>query len=370
MAAEERNPTAEEILASLGVDDASCEMLRSISGELLYLRDTRVAACEDPRIDSSSEPDGYVTLASIAKVLAVNGPAREPVQAPVRLSDTLAELLDSETRQLLLDALGYLDYVIGWCESTAQDLSAADPATGDFVLVDETRAVVLTLTVQGVRVAREIRHLLIGGFPDAAWARWRTLHELAATAAFMVDSQDPDMPTRYLARSSALKRRLGEAFRDHGFLTEEEEGAGTQSAGNSSPSDRDDHSWIAGPNEEKHQKGFRGLEEKAGLAAYRPFYVLANSAIHADAVSLYNTIPSGGGPLINGSVPSGFYLPVHLALRSLRILASSVLLGGACRDGSERVVSLMDYFRAVVCVKELASHCEEMFGQYDDRLDD
>lgn len=352
----------DSILRDLGLDDASCAVLQEITGELIDLTDTRVASCLDPRIGNDSNPDAYESLGRIARLFAENGPALEPTKEPGQTSVALSGLLNPEKRKLLIDAFNYLDFVIGSCEGTARELCY--PTEDDFVLTDQARSLVLLLVAQGVRAAREIHWLLMGGFPDAAWARWRTLHELAVTAAFIVDKEDPDMPSRYLARSHALKRQLTKVMRDHGLLTDAE-GDDDESVTLAEALDKNNYSWASEKTGKKHGDGFTGLERKAGLDSFRPFYTIANSTIHADAVSLYNTY-SSNGPLVTGAKSSDFYLPVHLTLQSLRILTSSMLFASARYDDSDRVVNLTDYFSAVICTTEFVDQCEKKFGRYDD----
>jgi hypothetical protein len=96
---------------------------------------------------------------------------------------------------------------------------------------------------------------------------------------------------------------------------------------------------------------------------------MANSRIHADAASMYRTWNGMEAPLANGASSSGFYLPVHLTLQSLRILLGAVLYGTARRYDNERAVGLMDYFKAVICSAELAEHSEDLFCQFMDALE-
>jgi Family of unknown function (DUF5677) len=370
-----RDSWARSVLMGCGLDDASYSVLQGLSAEDLRLGDAGVASFLDPRIAHESEPDGYEVLADIAAAIAVSGQVGEPVRARAQISDALAALLDSGTRQLVVDALNSLDYLIGSCEAEAKRLSEK-PTEGDFILVDQARSVILLLMVQACRVCREIHWLLMGGFTAAAWARWRTLHELAVTSAIIVDSRDEGMPARYLAHAATLKARLVRASHVQGFLTDAdkarfENGLAAELAkrgSRSSTTERDDYFWTVGERSDKKSSGgFASLERRVGLASFRPFYTVANSNIHADAVSLYEALPGDGGLLINGANSSGFYMPAYLATQSLRIILITVLLGTARRcDSLGRVVNLMDYFMAVIYPAQLTEHCEQLFGLAED----
>ena len=62
---------------------------------------------------------------------------------------------------------------------------------------DFTFEVLHRLAVRACRVASEVLCLLRGGFADGAYARWRTLHELAAIA-FFIRRAGSDTAERYL----------------------------------------------------------------------------------------------------------------------------------------------------------------------------
>jgi hypothetical protein len=64
-------------------------------------------------------------------------------------------------------------------EMSAVMLAQVYARLGDHGQLNDDLAAVLTrLTGRAVRIARDIHWLLVGGFPEAALARWRTLHEV------------------------------------------------------------------------------------------------------------------------------------------------------------------------------------------------
>ncbi|UUY00094.1 DUF5677 domain-containing protein [Sphingomonas sp. J315] len=68
---------------------------------------------------------------------------------------------------------------------------------------------VITNHARAVQVSREIMTLMIGGFPDGALARWRTLHEIGVTSVFL-SQQGPTVAKRYILHDhiTSYKRAL------------------------------------------------------------------------------------------------------------------------------------------------------------------
>lgn len=76
------------------------------------------------------------------------------------------------------------------------------------------RALVEVLTrlhARACQVAREIAMLLRSGFGDGAIARWRTLHELAATSEFIRNGGEP-LATRYLHFHAVEAKRAADQY--------------------------------------------------------------------------------------------------------------------------------------------------------------
>jgi hypothetical protein len=381
--------------AEFGLNQADYQELLRLTGERLILVDVRVASFLDPSLQNQTEPNRYENLSRIAQIISANAIRAEGAMDPKNgLSADVSQLLNAEERRLLLDALNYFNHLISEFEAPAVDLSKKR-ADGEYCCNDTTRSVLFLLHIQASRVAREVHWLLTGGFSSAAWARWRTLHELAVASATIVESKDQRIAERYLARSFALKARWIRDCHAYGLLSDSEaarlesELAGKladSSANDHIATSGDDYSWaIKIPDErsternEMHRKkrlrrgsgGFRTIEDLAGLSHFRPFYTLANSSVHADAASLYATVPSDGGTLVSGPSPAELYLPVHLVLQSLRITLISILFGSAVQaDNSLGVINLPDYFDAVILPYYLATHCDGLFASASDTMRD
>lgn len=84
------------------------------------------------------------------------------------------------------------------------------------------------LHARACRFASEVVCLMKGGFADGANARWRSLHEVAVTALFLLRHQEDDTAQRYLDHAAVERRRDAEEYQRHchvlGFepFTEEE----------------------------------------------------------------------------------------------------------------------------------------------------
>lgn len=69
----------------------------------------------------------------------------------------------------------------------------AAAARGDYVF-----EAVVNLHARGLRVTGEVLALMLAGFPDGALSRWRTVHEMAVTAAF-IGKHGHDVAERFIA---------------------------------------------------------------------------------------------------------------------------------------------------------------------------
>lgn len=193
------------------------------------------------------------------------------------------------------------------------------------------------LTARGMLIADEIQHLLRGGYPSGALARWRSLHEASIIAAVLA-ANDEATARRYLDHEAVGRAKaardyqrhapaFGEAPLDEQTLEEiiarrdalvTEHGARFKR----------DYGWaahlVADPN-------LRTLETLADRDWLRPYYGLANHPVHTGASNLLNEIGvDDDHTLLTGPSIAGLTDPIQLTAHSLVFLARQLLY--SCPD--------------------------------------
>jgi hypothetical protein len=149
----------------------------------------------------------------------------------------------------------------------------------------------LMLHARAFAIAGEIETLIRSGYPDGAAARWRTLHEISVTAAFLVEHGE-DAAARYLdhftceqlksARFYEQHRQaLGEDPLDPGFIKtlEDEVDALKKQYGDAF---RHDNGWAAHTLQLK-KVNFTDIESAVKLDFMRPYYRGASEQVHASS---------------------------------------------------------------------------------------
>ena len=75
------------------------------------------------------------------------------------------------------------------------------------------RAAIINLHARALQISNEILVLLKSGFADAAYARWRTLHELKIISFFLSDSNNV-VSQRYLEHEVIRKFKEAKDYRE------------------------------------------------------------------------------------------------------------------------------------------------------------
>ncbi|MDX2261527.1 MAG: DUF5677 domain-containing protein [Gemmatimonadales bacterium] len=193
----------------------------------------------------------------------------------------------------------------------------------------------VTLHSRAIRAAREIGVLLRAGYPEGALARWRTLHELVVTAAF-IHGKGEECAERYLdhscvdaCRSLLQSEKVAEQYEGHrppedtvAAWKEEYERALARYGDNFAS----DYGW-AQPYLDAKKVTFRLLEDAVDLASLRPPYRLASGHVHANRQAPWSDFsnPTNVGPL---SGPSNFGLaqPGEMTAKSLALVTMTVIM--------------------------------------------
>jgi hypothetical protein len=201
--------------------------------------------------------------------------------------------------------------------------------------------------------AAEVLNSLRGGFPDAAYARWRTLHELAVSAYVIVDGGQ-EVAERYLLHAYVEDAKDAQHFQRHaerlGYeaMEDAEVTELTQSVEQLvkrfGKEYRDQYGWAAPLFPGKRKLWFSDLETKVELAHLRPHYRLASHKTHGGSkgAGLGRVKVSGGIVLAAGPTNAGFGEVGHGSLISLSQLTTTLLIRG-------RKTGIRDPMRVVVC---------------------
>lgn len=189
------------------------------------------------------------------------------------------------------------------------------------------------LYARACRTALEIHHLLAGGFPMAALARCRTLHEIAVIMMVLADygeaDEHRDLAERFLLHDAVLNWKDATIYQEHAAvlggeqldadeLTELEE-IKDYLVARFGLSYRQLYGWASGIGGLKDPK-FADLEKLIKVAHLRGHYTWASHEIHADAKGWQLNVFERGDVLYKETGPMHFDLaePATWALISTR----------------------------------------------------
>lgn len=156
---------------------------------------------------------------------------------------------------------------------------------------ENTAAIALSAQfhARGCQLFKEILELITSGFPEAALARWRTLHELNVVAHFIID-KGGDTAERYLLYETVEEyqsaKRYDQCYEALGYEPLEE---GLLDRLRADVSDLENrfgsgfkkaYGWAAGVID-KNRISFLDIEEAAGFEKTRAHYSFASHSIHA-----------------------------------------------------------------------------------------
>ncbi len=200
------------------------------------------------------------------------------------------------------------------------------------------------LHCRACRTAREIVCLLKAGYADGAHARWRSLHELAVTAYFLLEHRG-DAPQRYLDHAVVERFRAATQYQQHcqtlgddPFSEEEMEELkkGSDDAiAKYGASFRENYGWaveaLGNP-----RPNFTQIEASLDMAHWRPWFGLACQSVHAGSQGLHFAL---GIPhdvpemLLAGASDAGLTDPGHQMAISLTMVTVAFLTAHPNLDG-------------------------------------
>lgn len=201
----------------------------------------------------------------------------------------------------------------------------------DFVFDVLTR-----LHARSCQISAEIISLLKSGFADGAHARWRTLHEVAVTAYFVVHHGN-DTAERYICHEVIESYKAAVKYQEYcevlGYqkLTEEELSrikarydCFVKKFGSSF---KNSYGW-ASVAIGKDNPGFADIEDDVGLEYMRPYYKMASHNVHANPKGVFfklGLIPESGDILLTGPSNLGLSDPARCTVNSLLKITSNLL---------------------------------------------
>ena len=247
--------------------------------------------------------------------------------------------------------LDLLEMFIVVCSESGESLSAQWPwkESPEQNLVFD---VIRRLQARACQAASEILTLLKAGYAPAAHARWRTLHEMAATA-FLIARHGKDVAERFLAHEHVEAWKAAEQYQrccsrlgERRFSRKEmatfrrNYGAALKRYG---PDFKNPYGWAAAALGNKSPK-FADIEKAAGLDHMRPYYRMASYPVHATAKTIRFSLALMPRQDILFTGPSGFGLadPGHSTAISLgQITTATITLLPSCDTVSVGRVLLM-----------------------------
>lgn len=211
----------------------------------------------------------------------------------------------------------------------------------------------LKIHARALHIANEILALLKAGYPDGAFSRWRSLHELAVISFFLNDN-DCIVSKRYLEHETVTIYKdardyqkyceeLGESPLEIEYLKalkEEKERLCNKY-------DRDYHKtwgWI--PSSIINDKHFRSLEKHIGLDRLHPYYNWSSAKVHGSSRGLRSMglmDKEQNAILIVG--PSNYGLADPLQNTAISLMHVSICLLNLCPDlESITQMKIIQYF--------------------------
>jgi hypothetical protein len=201
---------------------------------------------------------------------------------------------------------------------------------------DKIKALI-SIHARACRITDEILCLLRGGFPDAAFARWRTLHELSVLS-FFISENDNELSQRYLDYSVIDSYKEMEEYNYHQNTLEleplDEETIESLKLKRNNLIKKygknyiENYGWAANTLSDNHPT-FKKIEECVGLDYMRPYYKMACNNIHSGAKgNLYSLglIKNDGSILLSGSSNYGLADAGQNTAISLQQICTALLM--------------------------------------------
>ena len=221
---------------------------------------------------------------------------------------------------------------------------------------------VVRLHARACHISSEILWLLKGGFADAAYARWRALHEVAVTALFLLNygnvlsiryyEHEVIEAYRAMKQYNKYKSRLSvKEFSEEELM--ECKVARDEAINKYGQEFEGSYGWAADALNNK-RPNFFNLEEAVKLDHLRPYYKWASQNIHANVHGIRNKLGLAEAKedvLLAGASNSGMTDPADLTALSLSQISIGLLT----------IYSNMDSLITQHVIKKLGADIGELF---------
>ena len=208
-------------------------------------------------------------------------------------------------------------------------------------------------------IAREVLTLLRAGYASGAHARWRSLHELAVTAFFVSEHGD-EVGEAYLLHAAVASRkamRIYQAnaevlgYRPLSDLERERTEARVQMlARKYGKGYLGDWGWAANQLN-RASPTFPDIEKAVNMGHLRPYYQMANHAIHAGSKGLYFDLgaeASRGSVLLVGASNTGLSDPGQGAAIALHQATAALLVSDITAERNMVAIALQGFTDATI----------------------
>ena len=150
----------------------------------------------------------------LLKLFARDVKASLDVQADEFLQEDYRQLVDFQHRlfQTWKAPMVRLDSMIACALETCSEVNM-EYRRGN-VLNPNQLNVATRLHARAINIAREISHLLKGGYADGAMARWRSLHENSVIAEFLSQG-DENLSVRFLDYQAVIRLKAARSYLEH-----------------------------------------------------------------------------------------------------------------------------------------------------------
>ncbi len=195
--------------------------------------------------------------------------------------------------------------------------------------------VLTRLHARGCQISLEILTLLKSGYADGADARWRTLHEIAATA-FFIAKYGNDVAERYLLYEIIESYEAMRPYQEYCKKLKNEPLSAKEVSKLTSARDSlikrfganfgKKYGWASEVLKPKNPS-FRAIEDGAGIGHLRPYYKMSSYNVHANAKGIKFKL--GLSPniylLLAGPSNAGLADPGHSTAISLNQITVALL---------------------------------------------
>lgn len=151
------------------------------------------------------------------------------------------------------------------------------------------------LHARAIHIAKEISHLLKGGYADGAMARWRSLHETAVILRFLA-AGDEQLSERFIDYQAVIRLKEAATYVEHQEYLEFERIPEEQIARYQAEVDdlcqkygknfRREYGWAYGTLPNLSRITFRDIEKEVELGYLRIHYGFASKGVHSGVDSI------------------------------------------------------------------------------------